>query len=214
MKIENGSKLLFIGDSITDCGRARPVGEGLHWNNLGNGYVSIVQAQILTKYPESRIRVINMGVGGDTVRHLKARWQTDVLDLKPDWLSIMIGINDVWRQFDNPLIPECHVYLDEYVSTLNQLIEETKPTLKGLVLMSPFIIEDNKNDAMRKKMDEYRFAMKEIAQKHNAIFVDVQEEFDRFLKHYHSYALALDRIHPNLTGHMIIANAFLKAIEF
>jgi len=105
MKIENGSKLLFIGDSITDCGRARPVGEGLHWNNLGNGYVSIVQAQILTKHPESRIIVINMGVGGDTVRHLKARWQTDVLDLKPDWLSIMIGINDVWRQFDNPLIP-------------------------------------------------------------------------------------------------------------
>lgn len=155
-----------------------------------------------------------MGVGGDTVRHLKARWQKDVLDLKPDWLSIMIGINDVWRQFDNPLIPECHVYLDEYVSTLNQLIEEAKPTLKGLVLMSPFIIDDNKNDAMRKRMDEYRFAMKEIAQKHSAIFVDVQEAFDEFLKYYHSYALALDRIHPNLTGHMIIANAFLKAIEF
>lgn len=214
MLIESGSKLVFIGDSITDCGRLKPVGEGLHWNNLGNGYVSLVQAMLLAKYPQEKIRVINMGTGGDTVRHLKQRWQPDVLDLNPDWLSIMIGINDVWRQFDNPFIPECHVYIDEYTSTLEELINITKPNLKGLVLMSPFMIDDNKNDAMRKKMDEYRFAMKEIAQKHGAIFVDVQAAFDEFLKYYHSYALTLDRIHPNLTGHMIIANEFLKAVGF
>jgi lysophospholipase L1-like esterase len=101
MKIEPGSKLVMIGDSITDAERARPVGEGL-FSAQGRGYVSMVDALLGAVYPRHAIRVVNMGVSGNTVRDLKARWQTDVLDLKPDWLSILIGDNDVWRQFDTP----------------------------------------------------------------------------------------------------------------
>lgn len=74
----------------------------------------MIDAFLKTTYPQSKIRVINMGTSGDTVRDLKGRWNTDVVDLKPDWLSILIGINDVWRQFDSPLITESHVYPDEY----------------------------------------------------------------------------------------------------
>ncbi len=136
MKIHSSSTLLMIGDSITDCGRARPVAEAVNWD-LGNGYVSLIHALLGATCPERHIRIRNTGISGNTVRDLAARWQSDVLDLKPDWLSIMIGINDVWRQFDAPLQTEWHVTLDEYLSILEQLVRTTRPQLKGLVLMTP-----------------------------------------------------------------------------
>lgn len=83
MRIETGSKLIMIGDSVTDCERARPVGEGL-FGAIGKGYVSIVQGNLIARYPEKRIRVINMGSSGNTVRDLKGRWETDVIQQKPD----------------------------------------------------------------------------------------------------------------------------------
>jgi lysophospholipase L1-like esterase len=213
MYIEPGSKLLMIGDSVTDCGRARPIGEG-HDDEYGYGYVSFVHASLTAVYPERRIRVVNMGISGNTVRDLKARWKTDVLDLKPDWLTIMIGINDVWRQFDAPLQKECHVYLDEYTETLDELVAKTKPSLKGLVLMTPFYMEPNKEDAMRSMMDKYGEAVRNIASRHNTLFVDTQAAFDKILGHYHSNMFARDRVHPNHPGHMVIARALLKALNF
>lgn len=213
MIIGNNCKLVMIGDSITDCDRSRPVGEGL-FGAYGNGYVNLVNALLGATYPEKGIRVVNMGTSGDTVRDLKNRWKTDVLDLKPDWLSIMIGINDVWRQYDLPLQKERHVYLDEYERTLEELIAQTNSELKGLVLMTPFIIEPNRNDAMRATMDKYGAAVKRLAEKYDAVFVDVQAAFDDALRYYYPATLAWDRIHPNTTGHMIIARAFLKAVGF
>src|SRR5688572_22437979 len=102
----------MIGDSITDAGRARPIGEG--HGQLGGGYVAMVDALIGATYPERLIRVVNVGISGNTVRDLKNRWTTDVTDLKPDWLSVMIGTNDVWRQFDAPKFPEAAVHPEEY----------------------------------------------------------------------------------------------------
>lgn len=211
MHIQPHSKLLFIGDSITDCDRERPVAEG---NGLGSGYVSLVNALINAARPQDFIRVFNVGTSGNTVRDLDARWQTDVLNLKPDWLSIMIGINDVWRQFDSPMQKEWHVSLDEYSATLERLIQKTQPQLKGLVLMTPYFIEPNRSDSMRAMMDDYGNVIRQLAQKHNAIFVDTQAAFDEVLKSVHNMSLAWDRIHPNQTGHMIMARAFLNAIRF
>jgi len=211
MLIESNSKLLFIGDSITDCGRERPVAEG---NGLGSGYVSLINASLDSTYPQRKIRVFNVGSSGNTVLDLDARWQTDVLNLTPDWLSIMIGINDVWRQFDSPLRTETHVLLDEYKSTLEKLIQKTKPQLKGLVLMTPYFIELNKADAMRVMMDEYSEAVKQLAEKYQAVFVDTQSAFDAYLQTEHPMSLAWDRIHPNQTGHMILARAFLNAVGY
>ena len=114
MQLEKNSTLLFIGDSITDCGRARPVGEK---DGLGNGYVAQINAILNATHPDRSIRVLNTGISGNRVCDLKGRWQPDVLGLNPDWLSIMIGINDVWRQFDNPFNPR-QVDLVEYEDTL------------------------------------------------------------------------------------------------
>lgn len=213
MKIAPNSKLVMIGDSITDCGRAVPVGEGLG-PTLGTGYVSLVDALIRTAVPNANIRIINMGTSGNTVRDLQDRWQTDVFDLQPDWLSIMIGINDVWRQFDAPLQKEWHVGVEEYGRILTHLVATTRPRLQGLVLMTPYFIETNKNDPMRVMMDSYGQVVKEIAAAHDAIFVDTQAAFDRLLLHMHPMFLTWDRIHPSVTGHMTLAQAFVRAVGY
>ncbi len=152
MLIQARQKLVMIGDSITDCERARPVGEGL-FGAIGKGYVAQVDALLMTAHPQASIRVVNMGSSGNTVRDLAARWQSDVLDLRPDWLSIMIGINDVWRQFDLPRQSEIHVQLDEYQRVLDDLVGRTKPTVRGLVLMTPFYIEPLRQALQRRKAE-------------------------------------------------------------
>lgn len=211
MKLKANQKLVMIGDSITDCGRKQPAGEGL-FDGLGRGYVAQVDAWLQTGYPELGLRVVNMGTSGHTVRDLKARWQTDVIDQQPDWLSIMIGINDVWRQFDQPTITESHVYPEEYRETLEELVTMTK--VEGLVLMTPFYIEPNRTDWMRERMDEYGAIVREVAERHHTLFVDTQAAFDRVLEHIYPATLAWDRVHPSMPGHTLLARAFLQAIDY
>lgn len=213
MLLEQNDKLVMIGDSITDCGRKHPVGEGRN-EDWGKGYVSKVHSLLHSFYPELGIRVVNMGNSGNRVRDLRNRWQTDVLDLQPQWVSILIGINDVWRQFDQPLQTEIHVYPDEYRETLNELVERTLPSVKGIVLMTPFYIEPNKSDAMRSMMDSYGQIVKETAERHGTVFVDTQAAIDRLLAHLYPATLAWDRVHPNAIGHMTLARAFLNGIGF
>lgn len=164
--IEPGSKLVMVGDSITDCGRAHPVGEAPR-GGLGNGYVALVDAHLQVLHPDWRIRVVNVGTSGNTVADVARRWEDEVMALQPDYVSLMIGMNDVWRQFDMPLVIERHVGIDEYRDTLRHLVAKTKPRVRGMFLLSPF---------------------------------------------YLTWVLALDRVHPYLNGHLVIARAFLTAV--
>jgi lysophospholipase L1-like esterase len=211
------SKLLFIGDSITDAGR-EPMGEPAPWGSagLGRGYVSLIESWLLATRPQDRLRVFNRGTSGNTVLDLAARWQADVLDLKPDLVSIFIGVNDVWRQFDTPLRTETHVLPDRYEQTLESLVARTLPTLpsgaRGLLLATPFFFEANRADPMRARMDEYGAIVRRLAAKHGATFVDTQAAIDAVLAHVHPMSLAWDRIHPQPAGHMILARAFLAAL--
>lgn len=213
MHIHPNSKVIMIGDSVTDADRAKPAGEGL-FDPYGRGYVCFVNALFGAHYPEHRIRFINKGTGGNNVRDLEARWQQDVLDLSPDWVSVMIGINDVWRQFDLPMMSEAHVPLDEYESRLDALVAKTLPTVKGMVLMTPYYIESNPNDAMRQMMDTYGAVVKKLAEKYGTLFVDTQAAFNAYLQHFHANGIAWDRVHPNNTGHMILASAWCRAVGF
>lgn len=213
MQLRKSQKLLFIGDSITDCERQRPDGEGL-FGALGKGYVSLVDALLQAVYPDLGIRVVNVGSSGNTVVDLQARWQEDVLDRKPDWLSVMIGTNDVWRQYDTPFITEWHVYADKYESTLRSLVERTKPHVGNIVLMTPFYLESNERDAMRSTMDEYGAIVKRIAKEYGTMFVDTQAAFNVVLKNLYSATLAWDRVHPTQAGHAVLARAFLNAVGF
>ncbi|MFM7321450.1 MAG: SGNH/GDSL hydrolase family protein [Armatimonadota bacterium] len=208
MKLQRGDTLLFIGDSITDAGRARPVGEG---PGLGGGYPSQVAALLGATYPELGIKVLNTGISGNTVRHLAERWKTDVLDLKPNWLSIMIGTNDVWRQFDGrgtPVLPE------EYTATLRELIVRAKPILRGVTVMTPFHIQPDRNDPMRRRMDEYGRLAGAVARANGCQFFDTQAAYDRAMKVTDPLGLAGDRIHPSPSGHMVLARGFLGTIGY
>lgn len=215
MKLSKYDTLLFVGDSITDCGRARPIGEGGN-GALGHGYVTQVDALIQAIYPELGIRVLNTGIGGDTVDHLKERWTSDVLDLKPDWLSILIGINDVWRQVGKPKDIDQDSKLQHYEQELSELVATTRPQVKGMVLMSPYIFESNVNDTMREGMIKYGKVVKKIAAQHDAIYVDLQAAFDAIAEHVYLPSLAFnwDRVHPDQPGHMTIAREFLRGIDF
>jgi lysophospholipase L1-like esterase len=213
MLLQKGQKLLFIGDSITDCERAKPAGEGL-FGALGKGYVSLVDAFLQAVYPELGIRVVNVGNDGNTVLDLQSRWQEDVINRKPDWLSIMIGTNDVWRQYDTPFIKEGHVYADQYEATLRSLVEQTQSRVSNLVLMTPFYLESNEQDAMRRTMDEYGDIVKKIAEDTGSLFVDTQAAFNEVLKELYSATLAWDRVHPTTAGHVVLARAFLNKVGF
>ena len=211
MLFEKNSKILFIGDSISDYDRARPVGEGL-FNAWGTSYVANVGAYLTCMYPELHLRVVNMGISGNQTRDLLARWQTDVIDQKPDYVSILIGINDVWRQFDSPEIKEQHVSPEEYRENMEKLLAQTLPAAKTVILMTPYVMEPNKNDPMRSRMDEYVNIVKDLAEKNSLICVDLQSAWDRLFEHMHPMNIAWDRIHPNQTGHMYIAKQFLAAV--
>ena len=211
MVFKQKQKLVMIGDSITDCGRLMPVGEGK--DALGNGYVMMVDALLTLQFPELFMRVVNMGIGGNTVRHLDERWETDIIDLKPDWVSILVGINDVWRQFDSPTRTEDHIPPEEFSGTLERLITKTKPLLSGgIVLMTPFIMDTNKNDPMRARMDEYAGLIRETAAKHGCILCDLPPAFDAMWNYMHPVYVAWDRIHPNHIGSMLIAREFLRSV--
>jgi len=209
MKIHDGQSILFTGDSITDCGRVRPVGTGA---GLGDGYVALVDSLLAAWYPERRIRVLNTGINGNRVIDLETRWQTDVLGLAPDWLSVMIGINDVWRQFDNQHDPD-QVTIERYETTYRYLLEQTRQGLNGLILMTPYLIEPNLSDSMRERMDAYGMVVEQLACEFDAVFVNVQSAFDLYLTHRPAQSLCDDRVHPNKTGHMIIALSLLTAIQ-
>ena len=209
MKLEDGTTILFTGDSITDCGRARPVGMR---DGLGEGYVAFVNALLATTCPERRVKVLNTGISGNRVIDLDARWRTDVLALDPEWLSIMIGINDVWRHYDNALDPN-QVDIVRYETTYRKILKAVRSGLQGLVLMTPYFIEPNLDDPMRKQMDAYSAIVRQLAGEFDAVFVDVQAAFDRYLAHRPTQSLCGDRVHPNKTGHMIIARAFLAAMD-
>ena len=213
MKIAPRSKFLLVGDSVTDMGRKQPVGEGL-FNPHGTGYPNVVHGLLTSVYPDYLINVVNMGVSGNNVTNLEERWQTDVLDKKPDWVSVMIGVNDVWRQFDVPQCPTWGVPPDRFRSALAGLVDRTKPVVKGMIVMTPVFWELNTADAMAARVREYGAICREIAEEKGVLFCDAQAYADRVLAHCHSCYIAWDRVHPNIPGANVLAHALLDTIEF
>lgn len=213
MIFENMDRIVFAGDSVTDMGSAQPVGEGL-FDDVGRSYVRIVENMLVTWYPELKIRITNSGISGNTSRDLLARFERDVVALDPQWVSICIGINDVWRQFDTPAISNSAVFPDEYRQNVEKMVLAVKEKVKGIFILSPYYMEPNREDMMRKRMDEYVAICKELAEQYGCIFVDFQSMYERFLKIRHSSSIAWDRVHPNQMGATLMAREFLSKCGF
>lgn len=213
MIFENMDRIIFAGDSVTDMGSEQPVGEGL-FENVGKSYVRVIENMLAVYYPEIKVRVTNSGTSGNTSRDLLARFDRDVVSLNPDWVSICIGINDVWRQFDCPAMPDTHVLPDEYEENVEKMILSVKDKVKGLFILTPYIIEPLREDMVRKRMDEYGEICRRLAEKHGCIFIDFQKMYEDYCSIRHSSYIAWDRIHPNQVGATLMAREFLKKCEF
>ena len=213
MLFENYDRIVFAGDSVTDMGSAQPVGEGL-FDDLGRSYVRVIENLLVSCYPERNIRITNAGISGNTSRDLLNRFDRDVVDLKPDWVSICIGINDVWRQFDCPAIRDAQVQPEEYAANMETMIGKVKDSVKGIFILTPFYMGPNREDPMRARMDEYCQICRELAEKHGCIFVDFQSLYERFCRIRHSTCIAWDRVHPNQMGATLMAREFLSHCGF
>ncbi len=206
-------RVVFAGDSVTDMGSERPVGEGL-FDNLGRSYVRVIENMLMAWYPKLNIRITNSGISGNTSKDLLERFDRDVVELNPQWVSICIGINDVWRQFDVPACRDYAVSVEEYEKNLETMILKIKDKVKGIFICTPYYIEPNKSDLMRNRMNEYIKVCKYLAQKYNCELVDFQGMYDEFCKYKHSSIIAWDRVHPNQMGATLMAKEFLKHCDF
>lgn len=136
------------------------------------------------------------------------------MDLHPDWVSICIGINDVWRQFDCPGMAEHHVPPEEYEENVRKMILAVRDSVKGVFLLSPYYIEPNRQDKMRARMDKYTAACRRLAEEYDCRFVDFQAMYEKYCAVRHSASIAWDRVHPNQIGSMLMAREFLDQCGF
>lgn len=204
MIFRSGQRIVFVGDSITDRGRRERVVP------YGDGYVSLLRSFIIASHPELDLTWFNRGIAGDTVRFLQARWEQDVLELQPDWLSVFIGINDVWHGLRDR--PQDAVPIDEFEATLRDLLRRAVDvTGCRLVLAEPYVVEPDRDDQQRALTDQYGLVVRKLADEFGAVNVRTQEAFDRVLVSTKPQDWSHDRIHVNLPGHAVIAQAFLDA---
>lgn len=206
--IKPGQTLLFTGDSITDCGRRAANAP------MGNGYASMINDLIVARYPAHRLNVINTGISGNTVRDLFNRWTDDVIRYQPDWLSIKIGINDIHRVLRN--VPDAAVTPEQFEDLYDKILARVKKETKAnIILVDPFYISnDNATDSFRwlvlKGLPDYIKTVEKMAKKYKTRRVKTHEIFKQQLKYYPADKFCPEPVHPNPTGHMVIAQAWLK----
>lgn len=203
-------KILFFGDSITDCERdySAPMGSEPAY---GKGYVRYIATRLFLEYGEA-YQVINQGINGNRVIDLKKRLDQDVLNYEPEYVVIMIGINDVWRYYDSHTQSIEQVDLEKFVKVYRAIIETLTERNCDVILVSPYFLELNKEDPMRKQMEMYIDAVKNLAKQYQLLFIDVQAAFDKFLNQYSSYAISWDRIHMNYRGNTYLGMTLYRPL--
>jgi len=204
--IEPGTTVLFQGDSITDAGRS-----ALDPESLGSGYAMMAASWFSAAYPERNVRFINRGISGNRVVDLEQRWERDCLELRPDWVSIMIGINDTWRAFDSNDPTAAEAYETSYRTILTQTVD----TLGShLVLIEPFVLpfpEDRK--AWRADLDPRIQIVRALANEFDAVLVPLDGIMNAAAEKRDPAFWAPDGVHPTPAGHALIAQSWLRAIK-
>ena len=209
---DGGTVLLFQGDSITDCGRDRAATEPNLARALATGYPLLIASRLLGDRPEANLRIYNRGVSGNTVPDLDARWQTDALDVKPDVLSILIGVNDIWHKFNGTYAGT----VADYETGYDAHLDRTKQALPGvrLVVMEPFALRTGAvTDAWFPEFDRRREVAARVAQRAGATFVPLHDLFDRLSRQAPPAYWAADGVHPTVAGHGVIAGAWLETVK-
>ncbi len=199
------ARILFQGDSITDGNRGRNADPN---HILGHGYAFLIAAKYGATFAERNYTFLNRGVSGNRVTDLEARWKEDTLDLKPDVLSVLIGVND------NSNIP-----LDKYERVYDKLLTETvtaNPHIR-LVLCEPFTLPvgsiKQNWESWSAEINERRKIVTSLAKKHHAALVRFQKVFDDACKRAPAEYWIWDGVHPTYSGHQLMADEWMRTVQ-
>ena len=212
-KINKGDTILFQGDSITDSAREKEREMPNDPNSLGKGYAFLAAAHLLKTLPQHHLNIYNRGISGNKVYQLADRWDKDALDLKPDWISILIGVNDYWHMLDGNYDGTLEMYENDY----RKLLQRTKDTLPNvkIIICEPFIIPGTTavDESWVEPFEKYQTAAKKLALEFNAFWIPFQEVYDKALIDAPASYWIPDGVHPSISGSQLMADAWIKPIQ-
>ena len=209
--LSKNTKILFQGDSITDGGRSR--NDDLN-HVMGHGYAYLVAARLGVKYPGLNLKFFNRGINGNRIVDLYARWKEDAINLAPDIISILVGVNDVGAQFYNGT----GVSAKQYEKTYRMLLDDTLQALPNtsFVVCETFVLQVGEiKERGEEGVDEIsrrREIVSNLAKQYDAVLVSTQNVFD-VCKDVDPVYWAWDGVHPMPAGHELIAREWINTVE-
>ena len=208
-------RILFQGDSITDCGRKRE-----EFYGMGSGYANLVKASLGMDRP-NEFEYVNRGISGNRIVDLYARMKIDLINLAPDYLSIYIGVNDVWHEIakDNGVAtPKFEKIYSMLLDEIREALPETK-----IILISPYVLPGTATCDTEEKPDRWsRFqigvaekaaVVKKLAETYNLPLIELQPAFDAACEKAPADYWARDGVHPTACGHEIIKRLWLETFS-
>ncbi len=209
--IRDNETVLFTGDSITDCGRVREATGANDLSGLGLGYAKMAAAQLLADRPSAGLKLLNRGISGNRIVDLYARIKSDLINLNPNVVSILVGVNDTCHEFGG----KNGVAVPKYERVYRDLLTETREALPGVrfVLCEPFLLRSGGvTEPMVEDIVKRHAVVKRLAQEFGAVFVPFQKVFDDAIRQAPPADWAADGVHPTPGGHMLMARAWLAAV--
>jgi lysophospholipase L1-like esterase len=208
-ELKKGTTILFQGDSITDAGRNKnePKANDL----LGRGYPSHIAGELLGKHTCMELQIHNRGISGNKVPDLAARWQQDAVDIKPDLLSILIGVNDIWHKLNG----RYDGTVEKYENGYRQLLQRTKKELPNtqIVVCEPFVLKCGAvKDNWFPEFDHMREVARKLAKELNLTLVPFQTMFDEATRSASPEFWARDGVHPTTAGHALMAQTWREVV--
>ncbi|MFS8616388.1 MAG: SGNH/GDSL hydrolase family protein [Solitalea sp.] len=213
IKLKEGAVVLFQGDSITDAGRNKEEQSANNGSALGGGYAFLAACELLYRHAGKNLSIYNKGISGNKVFQLAERWDQDCIQIKPDVLSILIGVNDYWHKHNGNYDGTVQVYRDDYRALLDRTLKQL-PNVQ-LIIGEPFAVNRVKavDDSWYPEFDAYRAAAKEIATEFKAAFIPYQEIFNKAERSAPGSYWTPDGVHPSLAGANLMAHAWMETIE-
>ncbi len=205
--------LLFQGDSITDAGREKKKELPNNPRSFGHGYAFLSASTLLHALPDKQLTIYNRGISGNKVFQLADRWEKDCLDLQPNILSILIGVNDYWHKRNGKYDGTVEIYENDYRNLLQRTVEKI-PGIK-LIICQPFYVLNTSavDETWVQPMQQYQVVAQKLATEFDARWVPFQEVFDEAVKHAPATYWTPDGVHPSMPGAQLMAEAWLRVAE-